>query len=143
MLRNKCFWRKNFFYRLRMNLINEKPSATKKRHWLASAGLFAIFVCGIISFSREANFNGSLNNSPLFILKAVFSLLKCYSIILIFNWRKLGFWLYLANGFVLMIANLVFWGSFNGVLHEMICIAVLYGALCFKKNDVSAWEQLK
>ncbi len=63
--------------------------------------------------------------------------------IMLFNWKRTGFWGFVATSLLAFIINLVIGLGIGQSLFGLIGIGVLYAVLQFKKADVSAWENLE
>jgi len=86
------------------------PATEKKRHWCLTLFLAIIFFSSfykiIILHDYSWSFYGNKTSGPHLEL-SLFSLCHCVSAILIFKWKKWGFWLFAITACLHMLSN--FW----------------------------------
>jgi hypothetical protein len=62
--------------------------------------------------------------------------------ILLFKWMKIGFWGFLITSIGALIINLSIGLGIGQSLFGLVGIAILYGVLQIKKDNVPAWDNL-
>ena len=73
----------------------------------------------------------------------IVSILNLIFAILLFQWKKIGFWGFVATSIISLGLNIQAGLGIGQILGGLVGIAILYGILQIKKNDVSTWEGLE
>jgi len=132
-----------------METTNENPIAPKQRHGCVTAWLIFMIVAnslsaGLYLFAKELITNSlpGVVSTPLIISLGILAIGNIVFSVMLFQWKKLGFW-----GFVLttagsLIINLTIGLSVGQSLFGLAGIAILYGVLQIKQGNVTAWENL-
>ncbi|NPA37348.1 MAG: hypothetical protein GXO47_10920 [Chlorobi bacterium] len=133
-----------------MENFNENTNTTKQRHGCVTAWLIlmiivnsAIALLYLFAGDKVAqNFPGGIPKSIL-ILLAVTGILNVVFAILLFKWKKIGFWGFLITGTITAIINFSLGLGVFQSLFGLTGIVILYGILQIKKDNVPAWENLE
>jgi len=135
------------------NLEKEKENVNtlKQRHgcvtawlifWIIGFSLVAV----IYLFATEFVLNitqGELSKTMI-ISSGIFALASVVFTVLLLRWKKIGFWGYvgvIVVGFVMNLSTDS--GIIPSLLSGLVSIAIFYGVLQIKKNNVSAWQNLE
>ncbi len=118
--------------------------------WLAFALVVNIGVIIFLwtKFSDYTNVDMYDYNTPGFIdtgtlyLVSFLLLINMIGIILLFRWRKSGFYLLVLVAMIGVILAIGV-GSFSALIRTIIAILIWYRILKIKKNGVSTWDNLK
>jgi len=132
-----------------MDYVNETTSNLKQRHGCVTAWLiFMIVVNSLMAILYlfagniiAQNLPGGISNSML-ILLAILGVGNVIFSILLFKWMKIGFWGFLLTSIAALAVNLNIGLGVVQSLLGLAGIAVLYGVLQIKKDNVSAWTNL-
>ena len=132
-----------------METTNETNGNLKKRHGCVTAWLIIIIIANSIiaagyTFGSEfiaQNYPGGISNVAL-VLLAVFGIANIVSAIMLLKWKKIGFWGFVASCIGILAVNLSIGISVSQSIWGLIGIAILYGVLQIKKDNVSAWTNL-
>ncbi len=87
------------------------------------------------------NFSGGISNSML-MLFAILAIGNVIYSILLFKWRKIGFWGILITSFGALIINLNIGLGIWQSLFGLVGITILYAVLQIKKEEISTWNNL-
>ena len=142
------------------NLTKENENATKEienvnilkqRHgcvtawlifWIIGFSLVAIIYLFAAEFILSIT-QGELSKTMI-ISSGIIALASVVFTVLLLRWKKIGFWGYVGVIIVGFVMNLnTGSGIVLSLLSGLISIAILYGVLQIKKNNVSAWENLE
>ncbi|MEX0289474.1 MAG: hypothetical protein AB3N14_10230 [Flavobacteriaceae bacterium] len=123
---------------------------TKQRHGCLTALLiFMIVINAITALSYlfmgdtiSQNFPGGVSNTTMFTL-ALFGFANIIFAIFLFKWKKIGFWGFVGSSLVALAINLNIGLSIGQSLLGLLGVAILYGVLQIKQNDVSGWDNLE
>lgn len=127
----------------------ENQIETKHRHWSVTACLVLIIVTNsllsqVYLFASDiVGYNLPPDVSYVWIKAlGVLGLANIFFAVLLFRWRKIGFW-----GFVLASIGSLLISLYLGLMKApsllgLLGILVLYGVLQIKKDGVSTWENL-
>lgn len=128
---------------------NTANSSSKNRHGCLTAWLMVVIVLNSVIAAWYLIFTEAIANqepidaSPLNIrIIGIFAVLNVIFSFLVFNWKKVGFWGFVATSIVVTIINLNIGIGIGQSLGGLIGIAVLFGVLQIKKDGVSGWEQM-
>ena len=119
---------------------------TKQRHGCLTAFLIAMILANTyISISYVINLfsSGNFGNPQAWILlvSMIIGLCSILCAILLFRWRKIGFWAYCGLGILAIILNLALGAGAMSFI-SLVSIAVLYGVLQIGKAN-KGWPQLE
>jgi len=132
-----------------MKPLDETNKKTKQRHgfvtaWLilmiignSSTALFYLFAGDIMAL----NFPNGISLS-MRILYAVLSIANVIFSAILFNWKKIGFWGYTLIAIVVSITNVTIGVEIMQSVFGLAGIAILYGVLQIKKDNITAWSNL-
>jgi len=129
---------------------NENVSTSKQRHGCVTAWLiFMIIANSLIAvtylFATEFtlnNFDGETSKTMI-ILLGIFSIANVFFAVMLFQFKKFGFWGFVGTSIVVLVINLSAGLGIGQSLFGLIGIAILYGILQIKKDNVTAWESLE
>jgi hypothetical protein len=76
------------------------------------------------------------------VLSAVNAVVVILSVVLLWDWKKVGFWIFTGLTVVSVIAGLIT-GESVDAFREFIPLIILWGILRRKKGDKSGWENMK
>ncbi len=132
-----------------MENVDNNSSQPKQRHGCVTAWLILLilvnsltaisylFAGGLIA----QNIPGEISRSMMIIL-ALMGIANVIFAVLLFKWRKIGFWGFLLTSIVALAINLNIGMSIGQSLLGLVGIILLYAVLQIKKDQVSAWNQL-
>jgi len=134
--------------------MEEIQQVQKKRHGCVSAWLSMIIIFSALSFLLNffaSNFMIKLlsihsvkpiSKSSLMLLGILAAFNTVFAIMLSL-WKKWGFWGIVVTSILIMPVNISIGVSIGQSLLGLVGIAILYGILQFKGNNVSAWKNLE
>ena len=133
-----------------MTDLDNYTNNTKQRHGCVTAWLILMIISNSITafvylFAGDTvsqNFPGGMSGT-LMILLAILGIGNVIFSILLFNWNKIGFWGFLLTSIIALIINLNIGIGIGQSLLGMLGIAILYGVLQIKKENVSTWDSLE
>ena len=125
---------------------NEQP---KQRHGCVTSWLILLIIVNslialLYLFAGETisqNFPGGIS-SPMLIILALLGTVNVICAVMLFKWKKIGFWGFVVSGCIALVVNLSIGIGVLQSIWGLVGIAVLYGVLQIKKDNVSAWENL-
>lgn len=79
----------------------------------------------------------------IFILFAILGIANAYCTLLLFQWKKWGFWGFIITSIAALILNVSLGMPLGQALSGLFGLAILYIMLQTSKGDLSAWEQLE
>jgi hypothetical protein len=127
----------------------EITTGTKQRHGCVTAWLILMIVMNSLSailylFAGDmmARTIPGITTSTLIIL-AVLGIANVIFSALLFQWNKWGFWGFIFTSIGALVINLSIGIGFGRSLFGLAGIAILYGILQIKQNDVAAWDNLE
>lgn len=133
-----------------METPNENSPAVKERHGCVTAWLILIIIANsILGFVYLFTTDQVLSTLPigssetLLMIMGILGLGNIVFAILLFQWKKSGFWGYVATSIVALVINLMIGIGIGQSLLGLAGIAILYGVLQIKNNNVTAWEHLE
>ena len=126
--------------------LNERP---KQRHGCVTTWLIlliivnSIFAILYLFFGDiiAQNFMGEIS-SPILILLAILVTANVIFSVLLLKWKKIGFFGFIISGIVALIVNLHIGIGIAQSIRGLFGIAILYGVLQIKKDNISAWKNL-
>tara|TARA_B110001452_G_scaffold17012_1_gene13835 strand:- start:315 stop:698 length:384 start_codon:yes stop_codon:yes gene_type:complete len=121
----------------------------KQRHGCVTAWLifmiiansFTAFLYLITGDAVSQNFPGGISNT-IIILLGIGGIGNIIFSVLLFNWKKIGFWGFSFTSIAALIINLNIGLGIVQSLIGLAGIAVLFGVLQIKKDNVTAWNNL-
>lgn len=123
---------------------------TKQRHGCVTAWLILVIVANsitaLIYLLAEELITQNLPveiPTTLMIALSILGIGNVIFAIMLLNWRKTGFWGFVATSILGMIINLIIGLGVLQSLFGLIGIGILYAVLQIKKADVSAWNNLE
>jgi signal transduction histidine kinase len=133
-----------------MEDLSELTNNLKQRHGCVTAWLIFMIIANSLTsiiylFAGDMiaqNFQGGISNSML-ILLAILGVGNVIFSILLFKWMIIGFWGFFATSIAALVVNLSMGLGIVQSLFGLVGIAVLYGVLQIKKDNVSAWTILE
>ncbi len=133
-----------------METINENPNVTKKRHgcltaWLVLMTILNSLAAIVYLFAGDwisKNLPEGIS-TPLLILLALLGVANVIFSVLLFQWKKWGFWGFIITSIGALIVNLSIGSGIGKSLFGLVGISILYGILQIKKDNVSAWKNLE
>lgn len=130
-----------------MNIKEENKK--KERHGCATSWLILMIVLnslGALSnfFLRDEIKHNLQRNIPdnMLIILGIIGILNVIFAIMIFRWKKLGFWGFTTTSIIVLAINLYLGLGIRQSLLGLIGIVILYAILHIKKNNISTWESL-
>lgn len=133
-----------------MEQTNEAIPLAKERHGCVTTWLILIIIVNSLTsllyiFAGDLvaeNLTNGISDQMLTVL-ALLSIANVIFAILIFRWKKIGFWGFVITSLLAMIINLnIGLGIFQSLI-GLLGIAIAYGVLQISKDNVSAWENLE
>jgi len=133
-----------------MDTINENQNVTKQRHGCVTAWLVLMIIANSLTaitylFASEMitkNLSIDVSNSMI-ILLGILGIANVVFSIMLFQWKKLGFWGFIITSLGALIINLSIGLGIVQSLFGLVGIAILYGVLQIKKDNIPAWENLE
>ncbi|MCK9414128.1 MAG: hypothetical protein M0Q53_17635 [Prolixibacteraceae bacterium] len=132
-----------------METTNENLNVPKQRHGCVTAWLILMIVAnslsaGLYLFAKEMvtkSLPGEVS-TPMIILLGILAIGNIIFSVMLFQWKKLGFWGFVVTGAGALIINLIIGLGVGQSLFGLAGIAILYGVLQIKQGNVTAWENL-
>lgn len=133
-----------------METLDQITVDSKQRHGCVTAWLiFMIIVNALVSVVYllatdlvVQSFGGPVPHSLIYLLGAL-GIANIICAVLLFQWRKVGFWGVVATYLGAFTINLIIGIDIFQSLIGLVGIAVLYIILHIKKKNVSSWESLE
>ena len=132
-----------------METQNETNGNSKQRHGCVTAWLILMIIANsliAIAYSLGGefvaqHFPGGISNISLALLTA-FGVVNVVSAIMLLKWKKFGFFGFVISSIGILIVNLSIGIGILQSSFGLVGIAILYGILQIKKDDVAAWTNL-
>jgi hypothetical protein len=146
--------RENKIIRNEMDTLDESlletTNLTKQRHGCVTAWLvLLIFTNSLVALlyllggdNISKRLPGGISNNIL-ILLAILGILNVGCSVMLFQWKKLGFWGFVLTSICAFVINLNVGLGIGQSIFGLVGIAVLYGVLQIKKDNHSAWTNLE
>ena len=133
-----------------METLQENNNAPKQRHGCVTAWLVLMIIANSMTailylFAGDMvsqNFPGGISDSMILVL-GILGVGNIIFSILLFKWKKLGFWGFLLTSIAALAINLNIGLGIGQSLFGLVGLAVLYGVLQIKENNVKAWDLLE
>lgn len=128
----------------------EVANSSKQRHGFVTAWLVLMIIAN--SMTAINNLFASLmitdnfpSNVPtqMIIILGIIGIANIVFSVLLFKWKKLGFWGFIITSIGSLIINLSTGLDIVQSFFGMVGIALIYGVLQIKKDGISAWENLE
>jgi len=137
-----------------MELLNEpvieKEEKLKQRHGCVTAMLIMIIIANSLGALVYFFFNNFiLQHSPnnptptLLFLLGITGVINVICAVLLFKWKKWGFWGFIISSVLIFIINTSIGLGFFQSLFGLIGLIVMFWVLQFKKNKVTAWDNME
>ena len=134
-----------------MESLNESGSVTaqKQRHGCVTAWLVIMIILNSLTaitylFASDFITNNLQNASKtMIVLLGVFSVANVIFAVMLLQWKKIGFWGVIVSSIIVLIINLSIGIGIGQSVMGLVGVAVLYGILQIKKDNVTAWENLE
>jgi len=128
---------------------SEKIIAQKQRHGCVTAWLVIMIVLNsltAITYLFASDF--ITNNLPdasttMIVLLGIFGIANIIFAVMLLRWKKFGFWGFIASSILVLIINLNIGIGIGQLVLGLVGVAILYGILQIKKDNVTAWENLE
>lgn len=106
-----------------------------------AALVYIIFQDAFMEIMRDGIPNGQV--APWMIMTlAIIGLVNVFSCILLFQWKKLGFWMFLGTSIVTLVVNLMMGINIVQCGFGLAGVFLLYVILQIKEKNLTAWEQM-
>ena len=133
-----------------MENLNESVNTSKQRHGCVTAWLiFMIIANSAIAFLYlfassfiTETLPGNVSETMIMLLGIV-SIANIIFAVMLFKWKKIGFWGFTGTSIIALIINLNIGLGIGQSLLGLISIAILFGILQIKRDGVSAWKNLE
>ena len=126
---------------------NENSTVVKQRHGCVTAWLIYLIIgssIGAIIYIYMFLFDQPNGISyPIIVLLGIMCIVNVVSSVLVFQWKKIGFWGFIFTSISGLIINLSIGLGIVTSLLGLVSIAILYGVLQIKKKNVTTWENLE
>ena len=130
--------------------MEENSNAQKQRHGCVTAWLVLMIIANSLTailylFASDMITKNLPENvsTPMIILLGVIGISNVIFSILLFQWKKIGFWGFALTSVGALIINLSIGLGIGQSLFGLAGIAILYGVLQIKKKNVTTWENLE
>ena len=132
-----------------MENLNENVTTQKSRHGCVTAWLiFIIAVNSIVAciyvFANDV-ISDSLPDDYQFIiiLQGIISIANIVFAVMLFQWKKWGFWGFVISSAILFIVNLSTGVGIGQSVAGLAGVFILHGIMQIKKDDKTTWESLE
>jgi hypothetical protein len=133
-----------------MEISNENSNVVKQRHGCVTAWLILMIILNsliaiIYLFASDMitkNLPGNVS-TPMIVLLGIIGIGNVVFSVLLFQWKKIGFWGFIFTSIGALIINLNIGLGIGQSLFGLVGIAILYGVLQIKKENVTTWENLE
>jgi hypothetical protein len=133
-----------------MGNTNETTNETKQRHGCVTAWLVLMIILNSLTallylFGGDIiskNLQAGISNTML-ILLAILGIMNVVFSVILFLWKKWGFWGFIITSIGAFVINLSIGLGVGQSILGLFGIAVLYGVLQIKKENISAWTNLE
>lgn len=133
-----------------METINENQNGAKQRHGCVTAWLVLMIIANSLTamtyfFASEMvikKLSMDVSNSMIILLGIICIANVIFSVML-FQWKKLGFWGFVITSIGALIINVNIGLGIAQSLFGLVGIGILYGVLQIKKDNIPAWDNLE
>jgi hypothetical protein len=133
-----------------METFNENPEILKQRHGCVTAWLILMIVANSLTAVTYLFLSDKITKlmttevpESMIIVLGVLGIFNVLFSVMLFQWRKIAFWGFVVTSLCSFLFNLVNGLGIGQSLGGLLGVAVLYAVLQMKKDNVSAWENLK
>lgn len=128
----------------------ENPNVEKQRHGCVTAWLIMMIILNSITaviylFASELitqRLPGAVSQTMV-ILLGVIGISNVVFAVMLLQWKRMAFWGFAATSVVTLMINVSNGISIGQSLLGLAGVAILYGVLQIKQNNVSAWDHLE
>ena len=127
-----------------MNTMEEKQRHGCVTTWLILMIIFNSLTAVIYLFAGDIvaqNLPGGISNSMM-ILLAVLVIFNIIFSVMLLKWKKWGFWGLIFTSIGAFVINLSIGLGIGQSIIGLFGIAILFGILQIKKDNISAWDNL-
>ena len=112
--------------------------ANKKRHGCVTTWLVILLIGSTLGVlvNLGAGFFWPFN------LLLLMSIVNIVCVILMFDWKIVGFWGLSISAVIIFVINLTYGVELPTAIGGILSPVILYGILQIKRNNISAWDQL-
>ncbi len=133
-----------------METNNENSNVAKQRHGCVTAWLILMIILNSLTaivylFASDMitkNLPGNVSSTMIFLL-GIIGIGNTIFSVLLFQWKKIGFWGFAVTSIATLTINLSIGISVVQSVFGLVGVAVLYGVLQIRKDNVSAWDNLE
>jgi hypothetical protein len=132
------------------NILNENPNPVKQRHGCVTAWLVLIIVLNsVVAFLYLLRGSWIAEHLPggistgMITLLGLLCILNIVFAVMLFQWKKWGFWGVIVTDVIAFIINLSIGLSIVQSALGLLGIGVLYAILQIKQGSKSAWENME
>lgn len=133
-----------------MDTNNENQNVAKQRHGCVTAWLVLMIIANSLTaivylFASDIitkNLSMDVSNSMI-ILLGILGIGNIVFSVMLFQWKKLGFFGFIITSIGALIVNLSIGLGIAQSLFGLVGIAILYAVLQIKKDNISAWQNLE
>ena len=138
------------FNQIKMETNNRNLNAKKQRHGCVTTWLILMIIINSLSsiiyfFASDfvvESLSGDVS-TPMIVLLGIIGIANVVFSVLLLQWKKNGFWGFIVTSIAALIINLYLGLGIGQSVFGMVGMAILYGVLQMKKNDVTAWDNLE
>ena len=106
-----------------------------------SALLYLFFYENLMGMMPEESLEQMPDVNPMFL--GILGVLNLVFAILLLQWKKVGFWGFVATSVISLALNMNAGMGAIQILLGLVGIVILYGILQIPKEDVAAWKHLE
>ena len=132
-----------------MENLDENANTSKQRHGCVTAWLILMIIgnslLAIIYLFASSFITKYLPGDvsmAMIILLGIIGIANVIFAIMLFQWKKIGFWGFIGTSVVAMVINFSIGTGVGQSLYGLIGIVILYAILQIKKDNVTTWENL-
>jgi hypothetical protein len=133
-----------------METIKENSVVAKRRHGCVTSWLILMIIANSLAaivyiFASDMiikNLPGNVS-TPMIILLGILGIGNVLFSVLLFQWKKVGFWGFIVTGIAALIVNISIGLGVVQSVFGLMGIIILYGVLQIKKDNVPAWDNLE
>ena len=133
-----------------MEKTTETTNEIKQRHGCVTAWLVIVIILNSITallylFAGDMiseNLPGGISNTMM-ILLAILGISNIVFSVMLFQWKMWGFWGFIITSIIAFAINLNIGLGVGQSILGLLGIAILYGVLQIKKDNISAWANLE
>ncbi|WP_430412929.1 hypothetical protein [Kordia sp.] len=132
-----------------MENFNDNSNYEKQRHGCVTAWLVFIIIANSLMALLYLLGGGMITENLPGVATSILVILGLLGVgnvifaVLLLQWKKIGFWGFLGTSIVVLFINISIGLGIGQSLFGLVGVAILYGILQIKQNDVTAWENLE